>query len=201
MYTSIAFIVDTTRLPAPGTYQKPAWTTHFPMSVTQDTGGATTYQPGTIIRVGMNDRVDLSFVDASLGLKVALAPTLILAHTWQQVGQEAVTLKPSDLADDNPNKPIDKPRFDLTHPGVPKMRYSGDETGWTQVQKTDQLYWPDGAKISQSTTASLDILYGPYATFNLQGWPGVLTFGVGFSVSKDGKTVGYYYFDPQIQAA
>lgn len=201
MLTTIAFIVDTTKLPAPGTYQQPAWTDHYPMAVSHDNNGATTYPPGTTIRASMNDRVDLSLVDASLGFKVSLAPTLILAHTWAQVGQDAVTLDPADLSDDNPNKPIDKPRFDVNHPGVPKMRYSGDETGWTQVQPADHLYWPAGAKISQNTAVSLEMLYGPYATFNFQGLPGLLQFGLGFSVSKDGRTIGYYYFDPQIQAA
>lgn len=201
MLTSIVFVVDTTKLPAPGTYQQPAWTEHYPMSVSHDGGGAVTYAPSTVIRAGLADRVDLSLVDASLGYRVALAPTLILAHTWTQAGQAPMTLTPSDLADSNANKPIDQPRFDVNHPGVPKMSYAGEETGWQQVQSSDHLYWPDGAKISQPTAVTLDMLYGPYATFNFQGLPGLLEFGLGFSVSKDGKTIGYYYFDPQIQAA
>ncbi|HSN99950.1 MAG TPA: hypothetical protein VLS89_16760 [Candidatus Nanopelagicales bacterium] len=195
MYTSIVFVIDTHSLPNPGTYQQPAWTQHFPQTVTRDGGAPTKYEPGQVVRAGLSDRVDISFIDTSLGLAVEIAPVLLLAHAWNQK-----VLTPADLASSNPNKPIDMPRFDVTRRGAPKMQYAGDETGWGQVQGADHLYWSDGAKIGQNVAVSVDNLYGPYATFNLQGIPGVLEYGVGFAVSKDGKNIGYYYFDPQIQA-
>jgi hypothetical protein len=195
MYTQIVFVIDTHSLPTAGTYQQPAWTQHFPQTVTRDGGAPTTYEPGTTVRAGLSDRVDISFLDASLGLQVEIAPVLLLAHTWN-----GTALTPAALASSNPNKPIDAPRFDVTRRGAPKMQYAGDETGWGQVQASDHLSWSDGAKIGQNVAVSVDNLYGPYMTFNLQGIPGTLEYGVGFAVSRDGQVVGYYYFDPTIQA-
>lgn len=200
MLTQIVFLVDTHSLPSPGTYKQPAVIGHFPQVVTRDNGAPQTYDPGATVRAGKSDRVIISLTDASLGLQVELAPVLLLAHSWAPTNGNKETLTPGDLASSNPDKPIDMPRFDVTRVELPKMRYVGDETNWVQVQPTDHLYWSDGTRIGQDVAVSVDTLYGPNVTFNFQGIAGVLEYGVGFAVSKDGVTIGYYYFDPMLQA-
>lgn len=195
MYTSINFIVDTSRLPAAGTFERPAFTHHFEMSVDRDMAGAHTVSAGGIVRVGSSDRVDLALVDRSLGLRVELAPVLLLAHMWN-----GDVLTPKDMADSNPEKPIDKPRYDVRHNDVPKMQYKGSETGWQQVSSDNHLWWSNGAKIAQDVSVTRADLYRPYVTFNFQGLVGLFQYGIEFAVSKNGETIGYYYFDPQIQA-
>jgi hypothetical protein len=201
MATTITFLVDTHALPAPGTFKNPAWTQHFPTIVSQNGGAPVQYTSDQTVRAGKGDQIDIALVDASLGPAVVLAPVMLLAHAWGSDPNNLPALKPSDLADSNPKKPIDKPRFDVNHAGMPKMQYAGSESNWQQVQQSDHLSWSDGAKITEDVSASSDTVYGPYVTFTFQGYPGILEYGVEFSVSTDGKTVGYYYFDPRIQVA
>ena len=201
MRTAITFLVNIHQLPEPGTFEYPAWTQHFPTVVSQDGGSPVQCTSDQTVRAGKGDQIIISFMDASLGPSAELAPVLLLAHTWGADANHVQTLRPADLADDNPNKPIDKPRFDVNHAGVARMQYKGDVADWQQVQQASHLWWPDGAVISQDTAVTTDTVYGPYVTFNFQGMAGILEYGIAFAVSKDGKTIGYYYFDPKIQVA
>lgn len=201
MQTVITFLVDTHSLPAPGTFERPAWTNHFPTVVSRDGGAPIHYNSEDTVRASVGDRIIIAFQDAAMGLYVELAPVMFLAHRWGADANSLKVLTPGDLADSNPDKPLDKPRFDVNHVGLPKMQYVGSETDWQQVQPNDNLSWKDGVKISENTSVSTATLYGPYVTFNFQDEPGILEYGLSFSVSKDGKTMGYYYFDPCIQVA
>lgn len=187
---TITFLVDTTKLQKGGSsINNPTPADHPPFILNGTPQGADYQVP---LKAGENVRIYME--DANHGQNVKLAPCGIIAHTFK-----GEALSPSIMKDPKA-RPIDVPNFDLDMgPSPDFIQYlSNDNPQWTTSPGNWQ-YWANNPYISDDVQASLVPTFVPYTTFNGSNIvSGLLQYGLVFAITRDGKTVEYFYFDPYL---
>ncbi|WPB82231.1 hypothetical protein KYC5002_24330 [Archangium violaceum] len=185
---TIVFLIDSSKLPKGGSSINAPVAVDHPPFVLNGTPQAPEYQ----VPIKGKENVLIYTEDANHSQTVKLAPCGIIAHTFKGENLTPAIMK------DPASRPIDIPNFDMDPgPSPDFIQYlANDNPQWTTSPST-WPYWANNPFISDDVQASITRTYVPYATFNGSSLvSGTLQYGLVFALTKDGKSVEYFYFDP-----
>ncbi len=192
----IDYRVDTSTLGIGGTFDQPSGTPSYPKArVYQDHHPiANAPQDANIpVNAPRNSRVVITVSDLKGRPNVQMAPVRLLAGRWNH---EVITV---DQMLDASTKPIDEPQFDVNHDWFYSLSYVPGSPAWEQTDQPPFTHFMHGVEIGNATSVDPNAAFGPFVTFNAQSIPGLLWYGLEFSVLEGDVDFGYYWFDPYIR--
>ncbi len=192
----IKFQIDSSKLPQGGSSISTAVAVGHPQLRLNDDPTLhppTPDGPDYTVSVANGDNVRIYVQELNSLSTVGLAPCGIIVNTF---GKTQLT---DAIMNDATQRPIDVPNFDLDQGPIPDfVGFIGDSSKWTQAPPS--WVWPNAPLIDQEPRVGWLPTYFPYVTFNTSDLKsGLLVYGVVFSLTKDGKNVQYFYFDPKLQ--
>lgn len=186
----IRFQIDSTKLPKGGSsITAPVGVGHPPFLL-NGTQQAAEYQ--VPIKGGENVRIYTD--DASRSQNVKLAPCGIIAHSFKQESLTPAIMKDPKL------RPIDVPNFNMENGTSPDfIEYVDNDNPQWGSSPGNWQNWPNNPFISDDVRANSVPTYTPFSTFNGSSIvSGLLQYGLVFALTRDGKSVEYFYFDPYL---
>jgi hypothetical protein len=187
----IKFLIDSTKLPQGGSsITAPAAVGHPAFLLNGQLQSNGDYQ----VPVREGEEVTIYTLEANQVTGVKLAPCGIIAH---QFGSKPCTV---DMMKDPAQRPFNIPEFDMEFGPQPDfIKYNVNDNPQWQPAPGTWPYWAKNPVISEDVQANLVQTYVPYASFTVSKLvSGLLNYGLEFAMTKDGKTVQYFYFDPYL---
>jgi hypothetical protein len=186
----INFLIDSTKLPTGGSsINSPVAVGHPPFLL-----NGKLQQPEYQVPVKEGEQVSIYTSEANQLTSVKLAPCGIIAH---QFGQNPCTV---EMMKAPALRPFDIPDFDMDPGPQPDfIQFVDNDNPQWQPTPSSWSNWANNPIISDDVQASLVRTYIPFASFNITKLQsGLLQYGLEFAMTKDGKTVQYFYFDPYL---
>ncbi|ADO74784.1 hypothetical protein [Stigmatella aurantiaca] len=189
MTTKITFLIDSSTLPKGGASINTAVAVAHPPFLLNGTLSDPKYK----VPVAGGDTVFIYTQEKNLLPTVKVAPNGVIAHSFQGDPLSVDIMKNSSL------RPIDIPNFDMDPgPSPDFIAYLDDNSQWSPTPSS-WTNWANNPYISQDLQASMTRTYVPYTTFQTSTLvSGELQYGVVFGLTRDGKSVEYFYFDPYL---
>ncbi|KFA93870.1 hypothetical protein [Archangium violaceum] len=184
---TITFLIDSTKLPKGGSsISAPVAVGHPPFIL-----NGSPQNPEYQVPVKGGEKVLIYTEEANHSQTVKIAPCGIIAHTFK-----GESLNPSTMKDPA-QRPIDVPNFDMDPgPSPDFIQYLAEDPQWAQ-SPGNWPYWANNPYISDDVQASVTRTYVPYVTFNGSSLvSGLFQYGLVYALTRDGKSVEYFYFDP-----
>lgn len=186
----INFLIDSTKLPTGGaSINSPVAVGHPPFLL-----NGQLQQPEYQVPVKEGEQVTIYTSEANQLTSVKLAPCGIIAHRF---GQNLCTV---EMMKSPTLRPFDIPEFDMDPGPQPDfIQFVDNDNPQWQPTPSSWSNWANNPIISDDVQASLVRTYVPFTSFNVSKLvSGLLQYGMEFAMTKDGKTVQYFYFDPYL---
>jgi hypothetical protein len=193
MSTKIIFIVDpSTLINSTGTYDAPVGVGHPPILVSKDHATPTSHSGEYQVPVNQTEQVQIWLEDSGRRPNILMAPVRLIANTWN--GQN-LTLDTVN----GPDTPIGRPDYMETHADAYSFVYAGSQPDWETDNNADFNTYFKGVDAGRDGKPVTPRTYNPYVTFEMGSETGVLQYGLEFLLLVDGKSKGYFWFDPYIK--
>ncbi|MDC0710384.1 hypothetical protein POL68_18045 [Stigmatella sp. ncwal1] len=189
MTTNITFLIDSNTLPKGGASVNNAVAVAHPPFLLN----GKLSDPETKVPIARGERVVIYTQEKNHLPTVKVAPNGVIAHSFQGDPLTVAIMK------DSSKRPIDIPNFDMDPGPTPDfIAYLDNNTQWGPTPSS-WTNWANNPLIEQDLQASMTRSYIPYATFNASTLVnGEFQYGLVFGLTRDGKTVEYFYFDPYL---
>ncbi|MCC5900618.1 MAG: hypothetical protein JJT87_01655 [Halomonas sp.] len=209
MSTQIIFTVDLDSLSSVegGSFDQPSAVGHPNMLVSKDKATSTSHEGDYPVPVQMEEQVQVWLEDVSRRPSVLIAPVRFMAHTWKGddgVVKTFVTGTPPDPTKQinvfGNDTPLTLPSFMERHPEEYGFDYDTTPSPqWSDDSKPFLEYWKDGGVMAgKDGDLKSPLIHTPYVTLAIGDSVGLLNYGIEFVVYVNGKSKGYFWFDPYI---
>lgn len=208
MATQIIFTVDLDSFVAEGgSFDQPSAVGHPKMLVSKDKATSTSHDGDYHVPVQVEEQVQVWLEDVSRRPSVIIAPVRFIAHSWQGedgVIKTFVTGTPSDPATQinvlGNDTPLALPSFMEEHAEAYGFDYDTDtQPKWSDDTEPFLEYWKSGGVMAgKDGVPKSPRIHTPYVTLAIGDSVGLLNYGVEFAVYVNGKSKGYFWFDPYI---